>query len=107
MEFAIVQDIAGTNLVGSLVDVLGGIWIIELMKLPFNSDVVFEIEGSVEAITLEALWTVVGIPIVKHGADLQLSFVGCRRNRLGVKTGTREAEQTDQRENPQSRENVS
>src|SRR5271156_5282712 len=45
MEFAIVQDIAGTNLVGSLVDVLGGIWIIELMKLPFNSNVVSEIEG--------------------------------------------------------------
>src|SRR5271154_5427894 len=103
MEFAIVQDVTRTNLVGSLVDVLGGIWIIELMKLPFNSNVVSEIEGSVEAITLEVLRTVVGGPIVKHRADLQLSFVRCRRNCLGVKTGTSEAEQTDQSDNPQYR----
>ena len=71
------QDISRSDFVGTFVDTICCVRIVELMKFPLDSNVVFEIKGRVEAITFEFLRTVISVSDVEHGANLQISIGRC------------------------------
>ena len=54
------------------------------MKFSLDADVIFEIEGCVEAVAVELVGTVVRRGNVEHGADLQDSGGRCGGVRLGM-----------------------
>ena len=65
------------------------------MKLSFDTPVIFEVEGCVEASAFDLLRDIVRVCEVEHTADLQDSSSACRGDCLGVKAGSHEAEETD------------
>src|SRR5271170_1987860 len=104
---AIAQYISRADFVGPLVDAFCGVRIVDLMKLPFDSNVVLEIVGRIETITFEFLRTVIRICDVEHRADLQDTVGRCRGARLGMKTSTVRADETNQYKDPRYSEDIS
>jgi hypothetical protein len=70
---AVAQDIARSDLIGALEDIVFRVWIVDLMKFSFDADVIPEIEGGVKTVALEFLRTIVSVRVVKHRTDLQVA----------------------------------
>ena len=102
----IVQDVAPANFVGAFVDVCDGTGVVDLVKLGFDSPVIFEVEVDVGASTFDLLGDIVRVGVVEFAASLKDSSAGGGGERLGVQADTSEADQAKQGRDLELREEI-
>ncbi len=92
------QNISWTDLVGTLVDALRGIRIVELVELPVDAEMAPKIESGIEPKSLEYRCRVIGASQVEGGPYLEVERASRSRRNLCVQLRTVPAKSTSKHE---------